>query len=380
LSISTPLSKKRKEKLETTQGGRKKRKSDFEMDDIVVPWNDIRGNFVITETKSKEIYTPEWRTPNSAMNGFDLKLFEEDEDEDQSICERHFPLEIQERKRYELVLQKDKKKHEEVKEKITEIYIQHDDATPSTPSVNPSTLEQTPVTPHDHNKIQSRLEKFNRSWTQVTKESYISEPVQDPKNGNYEVLKELFPLETHLEENSEFPKRGRGRGPRKNHYYDEGYTEDDLVFLPDDFEEEEEEEDDTFQAEPSPTITPKKRGRKKKKTTEEDDIFTFSPEEGSDFEIKEEEEEEETKKKKKRGRKKKIKYESLLKDPSAYYYGFQKNIKLEKEPNDTMEVEEEVEEEEEEEEEIVSYIQWEFSKFDEVNPLKIYLRQVVNTK
>ena len=35
------------------------------MDDIVVPWNDIRGNFVITETKSKEIYTPEWRTPNS---------------------------------------------------------------------------------------------------------------------------------------------------------------------------------------------------------------------------------------------------------------------------------------------------------------------------
>jgi hypothetical protein len=171
--------KKRKPVTSTTSTPKKKKK--LEPEYIIVPWSDIRPNMKIPEEKTPEIVTPDWRTPTKIR----MEAFPEEEDySDERYMNLHFPLEIEERKRYLTLLTMKKtnfKKKEEEKE-ILSVFVNHNGEEGEDAIKTPVKEEKSVI------KVQQKLEKVNRNWTQVTKESYISEVVSEPAKGNYHSL------------------------------------------------------------------------------------------------------------------------------------------------------------------------------------------------
>lgn len=58
-----PVSKKGKTPSSTPSSTRKRSRprDDWDPDEYVIPWNDIRNHFTIPDIKVKEIHTPKWK-------------------------------------------------------------------------------------------------------------------------------------------------------------------------------------------------------------------------------------------------------------------------------------------------------------------------------
>jgi len=213
----------KKETIErkTKKDKKKKKPIEYDINDVVIPWGDIRSNVVIPELKVKEIHTPKWRTPQDLLKEFNIS----DEDtSDEKFCNLHFPLEVDERKRYLI--------------KQTKIQKEKD-------LVNGQQIDNSVL-----------LEKLNRSWTQVTKESYTKEQIIDPTKGNWETL----PIyEKRIEEKPKIQEIVKRK--KRTIYYEEDYADENLVIVEDDDEYKGESSSDFDISEERKR---KKRRRKKK--------------------------------------------------------------------------------------------------------------------
>jgi hypothetical protein len=137
--IKTPSSSGRRSRT-SSNAAYHSQGSEYDINDVVIPWADIRSNFTIPDIKPVEIFTPEWRavdnrkveqeqqlrnnngTSNTGGDGYRLiqtssTNYETSSDEDISeerFCALHLVKELEERKRYfDIISQKKKKRKDE---------------------------------------------------------------------------------------------------------------------------------------------------------------------------------------------------------------------------------------------------------------------------
>lgn len=203
-TASTPRSAANRKRAKAAAAAASKRK-DYDINDIVVPWNEIRSNATVDVLRPKEIYTPQWRDA-AGMHAYVEESSDEDVS-DQFFCKLHMPLEIDERKRAELYFEKlanarkKKKKdtpqgkdvsmHAKAKSNsILDTTILPSPLTPFTPSLSTPTTT-TITTPQQPSPIAQKKDgsKIYR-YMQVTADSYVAAPFAEPTStqGNYEEM------------------------------------------------------------------------------------------------------------------------------------------------------------------------------------------------
>lgn len=136
--LTTPSSSKKSLSTTLNSSRRVSARRQQSVDDIVVPWGDIRNNAIIEEAKPKEIFTPHWRVMDTYSPLFPklsesvsstttspmltAEQFDDGEEEDISdevYCRLHIPEEYEERKKvYDYYMAQSANKNKRRKETI----------------------------------------------------------------------------------------------------------------------------------------------------------------------------------------------------------------------------------------------------------------------
>jgi hypothetical protein len=176
--------------------------AEYDINDVVIPWSEIRGNFTIPDVKPVEIFTPEWRSVEARKQEQEKQLRQEsdksepndgfrildrsaavtnstnDESSDEDVSDERFSVvhmakELDERRRYFEIISKKKKKRKDDGEEDD-----HDVAfgAKSMPQVNPELFHQLFVQ-SDPNSLTQEADKEPSSATSVPS---ITTPTQTP--------------------------------------------------------------------------------------------------------------------------------------------------------------------------------------------------------
>jgi hypothetical protein len=179
----------------------RKGRSGFDIDDIVIPWNEIRNNFTIEEIKVKEIQTPTWKDENefyqtTAENNFENIETESEDESDEFFTNLHIKYEIEERKRYIVTDKKKKRNSEKLKDmKITDIFVSHE--TPSPSLLNRMDEEkENQIIDNNSNSTSEKTKTESQTLRSINvdKESYIPHMplLTEDKRGNFEEIKKIY--------------------------------------------------------------------------------------------------------------------------------------------------------------------------------------------
>jgi hypothetical protein len=303
-SVERPSKKKRSTHRIASTPSRKSRYSSrstraaspYDLDNIVVPWSELRSNFSIPEIKIKEILTPQWRTEREEEYFASIKesakgeqilheekeLSSEEDTSDEAYCTMHLPREMLERKRYftnsKPTTSRKKKKDgqneeddeiqpgaskslsatpkvpERIKKEIHEVFTQYKERKEkettansmekdSTNTVNTSNISAASLPTRKTNRG-GKSNDFASRWKHINPETYISAPYPCPDDirGNYEEMKQKCAefearMEQERKQREEMQSKTYHRSHSRNYYANDIYYSLDDV-LPSDDEKE----------------------------------------------------------------------------------------------------------------------------------------------